>query len=112
MKRCTQPFPCLVDIMVLAGVNGACDACAPSVQRMRDLHGWKAEGALFVCDRLTPEQRSKVEAAIQEATDAGGELAAYESMYGHEDRERDMARHGDDCDCAECESSRAAWREL
>ena len=57
---CSAPFPCLVNIHVLAGFNAACPNCEWQVQPMRDMHGWKNAGEFWSCDRLTKEQIDKI----------------------------------------------------
>lgn len=63
-KMCQADFPCLVDIMVLAGLEQPCEACAPNVQRMRDMEGWEqhpaTHGTFYTLNRLTAEQQQLV----------------------------------------------------
>lgn len=114
VKPCQRDFPCVSDIMVLSGVEKPCANCASNIQRMRDLHGFKPEGMFWMSDQITAGQQEYVRKrmAAAEAEEAAAQLQAHEDLYGHEDRERELARHGDGCDCDQCEANRNALREL
>jgi hypothetical protein len=64
---CTANFPCLVNIHVLAGLEQPCAPCAPEVQKMRDLHGYRQEGKFWLCDDLTEDQQQLIRHRIGQA---------------------------------------------
>lgn len=70
-KPCTKPFPCLADIMVLAGLEQPCAHCSPNVQIMRDLHGWDrhpaTHGTFYTAMNITADQRQLIEYRIGQA---------------------------------------------
>lgn len=65
---CRASFPCAVNIFVLAGLDAACEACAPHIGEMRRLHGYAPRGAFFGHDGLTPDQQREIDARIAERT--------------------------------------------
>jgi hypothetical protein len=111
-EPCRQPFPCLANVFVLAGTEGACDVCAPHLPKMREIGGWSERDGFYFSDGITPDQQEMVRAAVQQRIDEADELAAHESMYGHEDRELQLQRHGDECDCDDCDAARSYLRDM
>jgi hypothetical protein len=63
-EMCKASFPCLVNIHVLAGLE---QPCAPEVQKMRDLHGYRQEGKFWLCDDLTEDQQKLIRHRIGQA---------------------------------------------
>jgi hypothetical protein len=66
-EMCKASFPCLVNIHVLAGLEQPCAPCAPEVQKMRDLHGYRQEGKFWLCDDLTEDQQKLIRHRIGQA---------------------------------------------
>jgi len=70
-ERCAKSFPCLMDIMVLAGLEQPCGACSPCVQGMRDLHGWERHpaehGIYYTSKLLTRDQQQTISHRIGQA---------------------------------------------
>lgn len=57
---CTASFPCLCHIFVLAGLEQPCAACAPYVQKVRDLQGYRQEGRFWITDGITDDQQNLI----------------------------------------------------
>lgn len=62
-----EPLPCIMDIMVLAGLQQPCAICAPHIQTMRDCHGFKPEGRFWTSDQLTEDQQRSIRHRIGQA---------------------------------------------
>ena len=62
-------LPCLVDINTLAGLQEPCEVCATSLQKMRDMMGWKPfRGGFYMTNKLTSDQHDRLLDRIIEET--------------------------------------------
>lgn len=70
-KPCKRDLACIMDIMVLAGLEQPCKDCAPNVQRFRDLHGWErhpaTHGTFYTSKHITPGQQQLIDHRIGQA---------------------------------------------
>jgi len=68
---CIREFPCLIDILVLAGLVQPCGSCAPNVQKMRDAEGWErhpaTHGTYYTSKHILHEQQMRIHHLIGQA---------------------------------------------
>jgi len=71
VKPCQRSFPCLADIMVLAGLEQPCTACTPNVQRAREAHDFErhpaTHGTFYTSKHITAEQQELIQHRIGQA---------------------------------------------
>ena len=65
-------IPCLANINVLAGLDQPCKPCEPSLQKIRDMMGWKPfRDGFYMSDKLTADQIDRLRERIYDRlTDA------------------------------------------
>jgi len=68
-ERCKKRFTCVIDIMVLSGLEPACEVCAPRIPELRKLGGWFSVGRYFNSTNLTTTQTAMLANRITGAND-------------------------------------------
>ena len=65
-ERCRADFPCLMSIHDFAGLQPACEVCAPFVPQMRGI-GWRPAGRFWLSDTISAFQSETLVSEIVQA---------------------------------------------